>query len=267
MIPSQAYLSILQITDMHILQNSGETLVGIDTEYYFHAILELAFASHAHFDLVLVTGDLAQSPCQESYQRILNRLEAYHTECVCLPGNHDDFELMQQLLNTDSVSCRKQTLLGNWQIICLNSQIVGSAGGRLSNDELSLLKQCLNDYQDYHALIAVHHHCLPTNSVWMDTMTIENNQALLDIIKQYPQVKAITTGHIHQLMDTTVGAVRVLGTPSTCFQFKPKSEKFGMDTSAPGYRTIQLYADGRIESDIVRLSEPLAGLQTNTKGY
>jgi 3',5'-cyclic-AMP phosphodiesterase len=267
MIENQAHLSILQITDMHILRSPGETLVGIDTEYYFHAVLELAFSTHAHFDLVLVTGDLAQSPSRASYQRILNRLEAYHTACICLPGNHDDFALMQQILNTKNVNCRKQTVLGNWQIICLNSQIVGSAGGRLSKDELLLLKQCLSNYPTHHALIAVHHHCLPTDSAWMDTMTIENNDEFLAIIQQHPQVKVITTGHIHQLMDTMVASVRVLGTPSTCFQFTPNSQKFGIDTTAPGYRIIQLYADGHIESVITRLSEPLSGLQTNTKGY
>lgn len=267
MIQKNAYLSVLQITDMHILRHPGETLVGIDTEYYFQAVLELAFSSHAHFDLVLVTGDLAQSPCQASYQRILNRLEAYNTECVCLPGNHDDFELMQQMLNTNRVNCRKQTLLDNWQIICLNSQIVGAAGGRLANNELLLLKQYLSEYPNHHTLIAVHHHCLPTDSAWMDTMTIENHQEFLAIVKQHPQIKVITTGHIHQLMDTTIDSVRVLGTPSTCFQFTPKSEKFGMDHSAPGYRVFQLYTDGRFESAVHRLSEPLSGLQTNTKGY
>jgi Icc protein len=184
-----------------------------------------------------------------------------------LPGNHDDFDLMQRVLNTAIVSCRRQTLLENWQIICLNSQIIGSAGGRLAKDEILLLKQCLSEYPNHHTLIAVHHHCLPTESAWMDTMTIENHQEFLLIVEQHPQVKAITTGHIHQLMDTTVASIRVLGTPSTCFQFAPKSEKFGIDSNTPGYRVIHLYADGRIESDITRLSEPLAGLQTNTRGY
>jgi Icc protein len=158
-------------------------------------------------------------------------------------------------------------LLGNWQIISLNSQIVGSARGRLAEDELLLLERCLKEYPEHHTLIAVHHHCLPTYSVWMDTMTIENHQAFFDMVTLYPQVKLITTGHIHQHMDAKVASIRVLGTPSTCFQFKPKSVKFGMDNTAPGYRIIQLYADGRVESEITRLAEPLSGLQSNTKGY
>jgi Icc protein len=257
----------LQITDLHILPDLDETLLGINTEHYFHAVLELAFAEHHHFDLILVTGDLAQDPCPASYQRILNSLEATNTPCICLPGNHDDYELMQQIFNTCLVSCRKQVLLENWQLICLNSQIPRDPGGRLSKQELLFLEDCLTGNPNHHALIAVHHHCLETKSPWMDTMIIENSEEFLTIIKQYPQAKAITTGHIHQTMDVTTGSVRVLGTPSTCFQFKPESTTLSLDTSSPGYRLIKVFADGRIESEITRLSEPLSGLQMDTLAY
>ena len=262
-----APLSILQITDLHILPGLDETFLGINTEYYFHAVLELAFAEHHHFDLILLTGDLAQHPSPASYQRILNSLEVHNTPCICLPGNHDDYQLMQQIFNTGLVSCKKQIFLGNWQLICLNSQIPGEPGGRLSKEELLFLEDCLIGNPNHHALIAVHHHCLETKSAWMDTMIIENSQELLAIINQYPQTKAITTGHIHQDMDITIGGVRVLGTPSTCFQFKPESKTFSLDTTAPGYRLIKLYEDGRIESGITRLSEQLSGLQIDTQGY
>jgi Icc protein len=262
-----APLSILQITDLHILPGLDDTFLGINTEHYFHAILELAFAEHHHFDLILVTGDLAQHPCTASYQRILNSLEATNTPCICLPGNHDDYELMQQIFSTGLVSCRKQLLFENWQLICLNSQIAGAPGGRLSKQELLFLEDCLTDNPNHHALIAVHHHFLETKSAWMDTMMIENSQDFLAIISQFPQVKAITAGHIHQVLDITIDGLRVLGTPSTCFQFKPESKTFSLDSTAPGYRLIKLYDNGLIESGIIRLSEQLSGLQIDTQGY
>jgi Icc protein len=260
-------LSILQITDLHILPGLDETFLGINTEYYFRAVLDLAFAENHDFDLILLTGDLAQDPSPAGYQRILNSLEATNTPCICLPGNHDDYELMQQVFNTGLISCRKQVLLENWQVICLNSQIPGEPGGRLSKEELIFLEECLISNPNHHALIAVHHHCLETKSAWMDTMMIENSQELWATIKQYPQTLAITTGHIHQVMDITIGGIRVLGTPSTCFQFKPGSKTFSLDTTAPGYRLIKLYADGSIESEITRLSEQLSGLQIDTQAY
>jgi len=260
-------ISILQITDLHILPDLDETFLGINTEHYFHAVLELAFAEQSHFDLILLTGDLAQHPSIASYQRILNSLEATQTPCICLPGNHDDFELMQQIFNTGWVSCRKQIVLDNWQLICLNSQIPGSPGGRLSKQELVFLEQCLVGNPNHYALIAVHHHCLETKSAWMDTMLIENSEELWAILKQYPQAKALTTGHIHQVMDMSIGSVRVLGSPSTCFQFTPGSKNFSLDNTAPGYRLLKLYADGRIESGISRLAEQLSELQINSQGY
>ncbi|HEY8037984.1 MAG TPA: 3',5'-cyclic-AMP phosphodiesterase [Methylobacter sp.] len=270
-----ACISILQLSDLHILAATEDKMLGIDTEHYFHACLEQAVRLRSrqadteqwHFDLILLTGDLAQEPCPESYRRILTSLEAYKTPCICLPGNHDDYELMQQVFNTDSINCRKQALLDNWQLICLNSQIPGKPGGRLSNEELDFLENCLSKNPDRHALIAVHHHCLETKSPWMDTMIIENSRELLGIVDKYPQVKAITTGHIHQVMDIKTATFRVLGAPSTCFQFTPKTPEFSVDITAPGYRLIELYADGRVESEVVRLAEPLIGLQTNIHGY
>ena len=259
--------SILQITDLHIMPGLDDTFLGINTEHYFHAVLDLDFAGQQHFDLILVTGDLTQDPCPASYQRILQRLEATNTPCICLPGNHDDYELMQQIFNSDKVSCRKQNFLENWQLICLNSQIPGSPAGGLSKQELLFLEDCLINNPNHHALIAVHHHCLETKSPWMDAMILENSGELLALANQFPQAKAITTGHIHQTMDITSGAVRILGTPSTCFQFKPESPTLSLDTTSPGFRWLKLHPDGRLESGINRLPEQLIGLQMDTQGY
>jgi Icc protein len=260
-------LSILQISDSHILPEPGETLLGIDTAYYFQAVLEQAFASEQQFDLILFTGDLAQHPRLSNYQRLLTTLEAYQTPCVCLPGNHDDYELMKQILNTELVNCRKQIFLGNWQIICLNSQIPGAPEGRLSDQELAFLEQCLSSHPDHYALLAMHHHCQSINSPWMDTMMIENAQALFAIINKHPQVKAVTFGHIHQAITLEAGPVRVWGAPSTCFQFQPESKQLTVVNTPPGYRVIRLFVDGNLKSEAYHLPKPLAGLQTDTQGY
>ncbi|MGZ5076762.1 MAG: 3',5'-cyclic-AMP phosphodiesterase, partial [Methylobacter sp.] len=244
-------VSILQLSDLHILRRPEDKLLGINTEHYFHACLEQALVEKHHFDLILLTGDLAQDPCTESYRRILDSLEASEIPCICLPGNHDDDELMQQVLNVGRVSCRKQLKLGNWQLISLNSRIPGEAGGRLSKEELAFLENCLTENPDHYSLIAVHHHFLQTKSPWMDTMIIENSAELLALLNQYPQVKVITTGHIHQVMDQKIAAFRVLGAPSTCFQFTPETDEFSVSNTAPGYRLIELYADGRVESEVI----------------
>lgn len=259
--------NLLQITDLHIMPNSGEKLLGIDTELTFHSVLEQALAENGAIDLILVTGDLTQHPCTSSYQRILTKLDSLKIPSLCLPGNHDDFELMLNILNSGVVSCRKHVILENWQIICLNSQIPEAPEGRLSIKELAFLDDCLRAHPDCPALVAIHHHCLKTGSSWMDTMMIDNSLELFSIVTKYPQVKAIICGHIHQEMHHQAGSIQILGTPSTCFQFEPGSRQFSVDDKAPGYRLIELFADGRMKSKVSRLPDRLTGLQTNIDHY
>lgn len=261
------FISVLQVTDPHILTSPEETLLGINTAHYFNVVLEQALQPSSQFDLCLLTGDLAQQPYASSYQHILNTLQAYDIPCLCLPGNHDDFDIMQAVLNTANINCDKHKILGNWQVIGLNSQVLGSQDGYLAATELAFLDDCLQKHPDLHTLIAVHHHCLPTGSTWMDTMMISNAEDFFDTIKPYPSVRAIVNGHIHQAMELTHNSVRVLTTPSSCFQFKPNSENFSLDDLSPGYRWLRLYEDGTLQSGVERIPEKLTGLQRNNRGY
>jgi Icc protein len=45
-----------------------------------------------------------------------------------------------------------------------------------------------------------------------------------------------------------------MGTPSTCFQFAPHSATFAIDDAGPGYRWLELHADGSLESRVGRAS-------------
>ena len=260
-------LNILQITDLHILKKPGDTLLGIDTEHYFNAVMQRALATIADIDLILVTGDLTQDPNPASYQRILQKLQETEIPVICLPGNHDDFGMMLKILDSDNVSCKKRTILGNWQIICLNSQISGEQGGYIDSNEMTFIQQCLTNRPELYTCIALHHHCLPINSTWMDTMKIENGEEFLQCLENRPQVKLIINGHIHQVFSSIKNNIKIYGTPSTCFQFKPLSRDFELDPSCPGYRDIKLYPNGDIESEVRRLSGQLSNLQLTSHGY
>ena len=260
-------LKILQISDPHILPETTDTLLGINTEYYFRQVLDTAHAEHGPFDLILVTGDLGQDPCPASYRRILQQLQTYQTTTVCLPGNHDDFGMMQAILNEGTVSCRKQLQLENWQIICLNSQKIGSPVGELPAEELAFLEACLIAEPNMPALIALHHHCIATGAGWLDSMQIENSSALLELLGRYPQVKAITYGHVHHEFTATYDGIAIFSAPATCFQFELHSTEFSVEDTPPGYRIFECFADGSLKSASYRISEPLRGLIKNAHSY
>jgi Icc protein len=260
-------VSILQISDLHVLPHSNDKLLGVATEYYFKLALQHAVERYGQFDLILVSGDLAQDPCLKSYQRIYETLNHYQTKTVCLAGNHDDWSLMQQVLNKGYVSCERQVLFEHWQLINLNSQKLTDPGGFLEDTELDFLAECLATQRERHTIIALHHHCTPSHSVWLDTMQITNSDEFFNHLADHPQVKVITTGHIHQLLETQAQGITILGAPSTCFQFKPKCKDFTLDNIAPGYRVFQLYPDGQVKTEIQRLPVALAELHTDSEGY
>ena len=247
-------LVILQISDLHILATAEKTLSDVNTDHTFQQLLKQAYAKHGKIDLTLVTGDLAQDPCQSSYQRTYKALEKYNTRTICLPGNHDELALMQQFIYGKQVDCSKHIQLKNWQIISLNSKKEGSEGGYLSSNELDYLGKTLQSKPDLNTLIAVHHHPTPIDSSWMDGMMIENNEDLFEVLKNHPQVKAIVCGHIHQVFNTLKENILVFGVPSTCFQFAPNATQFTLDDKDPGYRILKLYSDGMIESNVYRCS-------------
>jgi Icc protein len=47
--------------------------------------------------------------------------------------------------------------------------------------------------------------------------------------------------------------LRLLSTPSTCAQFRPGSDSFAIDERPPGYRWLDLRADGRLDTEVVWL--------------
>ena len=74
------------------------------------------------------------------------------------------------------------------------------------------------------------------------------------MIDRYPQVRLDVFGHIHQEFERSRRGVRYLGTPSTCVQSIPESEKFSLDKLEPGFRLMKLYPDGTFETRIERVA-------------
>ncbi|WP_054774188.1 hypothetical protein [Methylogaea oryzae] len=160
-------------------------------------------------------------------------------------------------------------MAGDWQIVMLDSTIPNDAAGCLADRELALLEQLLSQEPRRHAAVVLHHQPVPVYSQWLDTMALppNNRERLLLLLGRHRQVRLVLWGHIHQVYDGHSGNLRLLATPSTCVQFTPKSEEFAIEAAPPGYRWLNLHADGKLETRVVRLPEPPAGLELGSTGY
>jgi len=259
-------IEILQFSDLHLLSQPCDTLTGINTEESFRLIINTARKLYWPPDLILLTGDLSQDPEPATYERLRHHLDALSLPCYCLPGNHDK-PIMHQVLNGEKVSCTTQIHIGNWQIICLDSTIPNAEGGFLSDSALQTLIGYLDRFPSKNVLIALHHHPIRIGCTWLDTMVLKNGDELFSVLRDYPRVKAIVCGHIHQEMDYIHHNIRLLGTPSTCFQFKPYASEFALDNKSAGFRPLKLYPNGSIETWIERLPELPEGLDFACSGY
>lgn len=260
-------LRILQITDCHIYANPEGRLAGLKTQQTLDDVLEMAQRNFWQADMVLATGDLVHDATPAGYSRFEERFSALGAPVYCLPGNHDLPEVMSKCLDHSSVTTPKAIRQGNWLIVMLDSTIRGSAGGHLSSRELEALESNLSRHSDCHTLICLHHHPVPVGSAWMDRMALDNPQEFFSIIDRHPKVRGILWGHIHQLFEGEHRGVKLMGSPSTCIQFTPRQDEFGIDQQPPGLRWLELLPDGVIRSAITRLPATPIDLDLRTAGY
>jgi 3',5'-cyclic-AMP phosphodiesterase len=244
-------LRVLHITDTHLFAQADGRLRGVDTYRTLSRVLDRAAGDARPPEAILVTGDLSQDESPGAYQQFRKALARLNVPVWCLPGNHDAPLVMGEALSAPPFSVGGAVVRANWCLILLNSYIRGDHGGRLAPDQLEWLDAMLRVHHGRHVLLAVHHHALPLKSRWLDALALYNAGELLAIIDRSPQVRCVVAGHVHQASDIDRNGVRFVTTPSTCFQFLPAVDSFGVDTRPPGFRWLDLMPDGTVKTEVV----------------
>ena len=261
---------LLHLTDTHLFADAERSLKGIRPHDSFAAVLAEARRRYPAPDGVILGGDMAQDECADTYRRIAEMLNGWPTPFMLTPGNHANIgELHSALIpalmqNSDYTDDLRS---GNWQVIALNSALTGSIAGRIDKDELERLDQLLTRGQTEHVLVALHHHPVSIGSRWLDEIGLLNSGAFWEIIRSHSRVRAVLCGHIHQELDVMHDGVRVIASPSTCFQFEPGQEDFVMDGISPGFRWLKLNDDGSIDTGVERIDGFIPDDLNNTVPY
>jgi 3',5'-cyclic-AMP phosphodiesterase len=244
-------LTILQISDTHLHAAADSRMRGVTTYATFLAVLEHAQRDPRWpVDAILATGDIVQDESRAGYERFRAALEPLGVPVYTIPGNHDDPNLMSEILTSGSFHLGGELRQGAWSIVLLSTFLAGEDAGGLGPARLSGLRQALAAHPGQHVLIAMHHHPLPMGSTWLDGVALRDAAAFWNLIDSSLNVRGVVCGHVHQAADSTRNRIRFLSTPSTCAQFLPGSEFFALDDRPPGMRWIELHADGRIETEV-----------------
>ncbi|MFO1370113.1 MAG: 3',5'-cyclic-AMP phosphodiesterase [Marinagarivorans sp.] len=260
-------LRLLQLTDPHLGALAAETLIGLNTEESFKDVLSLIRDSGIDYDLIIGTGDISNDGSVASYQRFIDAVREYlpNVPLAWLPGNHDNPKNMatfpRQTVWIEDFS------LGQWQFLLLNSRIPFEEGGELSPGELARLERALSLRPERNTLILLHHQPVPVGSEWIDQYVVKNAPQFFALLERFPNVKAVSWGHVHQAFEATRGALKLFASPSTCVQFTPESQNFQVDHLMPGCRSYLLYPDGSIDSTVLRAKDRIYCIDYSSTGY
>ncbi|NVJ66438.1 MAG: 3',5'-cyclic-AMP phosphodiesterase [Gammaproteobacteria bacterium] len=269
MIPLKAKqntLELIQISDPHLFADAAGSLLGVNTRDSFLATLQQVKLLHPNPDVIVVTGDISQDLSKESYQFFAHAMSQFECPVLCLAGNHDELESLEQFAVNQQISTAKQFQSVHWQILLAHSQVKGEVYGRIDDKEMQWLADELSS-NPKPAIVFTHHHPVYSNAEWIDVLGIKNCEDFTQMLSQHQNVKACGFGHVHQALDITKDSVQYLSVPSTCIQFKPDSKEFAVSNEKPGYRVYLCQPDGQIKTQVYRLEAYELTLDKTATGY
>lgn len=217
-------IRIAQLTDLHLSARPGKRVHGVDTWRAFERALDSV--AERDPDFVILTGDLAHAPSAAVYERMRVLLERFLPKLFVLPGNHDRPHLMHALLEDREPLCRDRLCFarssGGIRLIGLDTSVRGRHHGRLGAEQLEWLARELDASSDS-TLVFLHHPPIPVRTWWLDTIGLRDAAALGSVLGAHGKVRGLFCGHVHMDVRGKLAGVEVMTTPSTAYQFLPRS--------------------------------------------
>jgi len=253
----------IQMSDTHLFENPAERLWDVAPDLMLDRALAELSKLEGRPAFMVVSGDCSGDGSAASYQRLAAKVGTLGVPVYYIPGNHDDPHMLAQILCGKELAPKEkltQTFDAfGWRFILLDSSIPGEDGGALGDTQRAWLRTTLAAQPRTPTIVIVHHNPMPVGSAWLDPMTIADANALTAILDTSPQVRAVLFGHIHQVFETSRDGAQYLSAPSTFFQFKPNSPRFGKDERPAGVRIVRLNGD-IVRSAVFRFGEPLPAI-------
>ncbi len=184
-------------------------------------------------------------------------IQPYDVPVYCVPGNHDTPELLQRAVPDCPVDSIHVIQRGRFSLVLLNTWVENRHHGRISQRCLRQLEKHLQDCRDQVNIIVLHHPPVRVNSEWLDEIGLQNRSEFLQVLDVCPGNALVLFGHVHQEVDQQSRKLRLLSTPSTCYQFKPNTRVHRADTLPPAYRFVELDTSHRMDTKVHYLRQGL----------
>jgi 3',5'-cyclic AMP phosphodiesterase CpdA len=202
---------IAQISDLHIKPPGALAYGRVDTARALARCVATLNQFTPKPDLVVISGDLADTPMAEEYAHLNRLLAPLNIAFVGIPGNHDQRDMMRAALPQNyafpSGPLNQRFEIGGLDLVLLDSSVPGKPHGELDARTLRWLEATLVSSPDRPALLFLHHPPFEAGIWHMDRQNLQNANELANVVKRHPRVQLIATGHVHRATFTTFADV------------------------------------------------------------
>jgi 3',5'-cyclic-AMP phosphodiesterase len=205
-------IRVAQISDLHIKPPGTLAYGRVDTAKALERCVAALNAFEPTLDFLVISGDLADTPTAEEYEYLKRLLAPLKLPFAGIPGNHDDRDLMRAAFPKaayafPSGALNQKIEVGGLDLLLLDSSVHGRPHGELDAPTLQWLDTALASSIDRPALVFLHHPPFVAGIWHMDRQNLQNAAELEPIIRRYPRVRIIATGHVHRATLTMFAGV------------------------------------------------------------
>ena len=210
---------IAQLTDLHIKKDGKVAYQKVDTLQCLRDAVAHINALDPQPDWVFVTGDLGDFGTPDEYAVLVPELKKLNVPVKVIPGNHDHRVALREAFagfaEFDHPDyCHFNQPAGGYQLIGLDSSVLGKPHGYLTESSLAWLAEELSNAEDVPTLLFLHHPPMEVGLGHMDVQKLMNDDELWELVRLHSQVKGIVAGHLHRPIYGTWNGLPVWVGPS-----------------------------------------------------
>lgn len=248
---AQTAFSFVHFTDTHVMAGgSGNTSASLRQVITVLNTLDPppAFAviggDLVSPDMLDRQRTLRQEDYEPSYRLFQELLRPLACPTYMLLGNHDHRQafhhVMQTPVPTLTTTHHYSFDYQAYHFITLDTHQPGQQWGYVDTAQLAWLRDDLASHRGQPTLIFLHHHPWPLGLTWLDDMALRNGDAVVEVLRAYPDVRWMICGHVHLDQVIQQDGLTMLTTPSTCFQASKISQQRKILAGPPAFRVIQI---------------------------
>ncbi len=203
---------VAQVSDLHIKKLGELAYQKVDTAAALTRCIDTLHALQPRPQLVVVSGDLVDTPAPEEYEHLARLLAPLELPLAVIPGNHDARASLRATFPGQPYVRAEGALdlsirLEDIDLMLMDSSVPGTDYGELTEETLLWLDATLRRDPDRPALLFMHHPPFLTGIEHMDRQNLHNADEFGRVVQRHRRARLIAAGHVHRSTHTIFAGV------------------------------------------------------------